>query len=153
MPSEPDCPDLSDREIKLIRRSFALLARRHGLIANLVFDRLFELDPSLRLLFPEDRPTLNRKLMEMVALVVRHLDQPAALALVARQIRQRTNAKILLNHHAVFGQSFLWALRYGLMTHYNDDVGRAWTRLYARLVALALERPALAGYGCRGRGS
>lgn len=153
MPSEPDYPDLSDQEIKLIRRSFALLARRHGMIANLVFDRLFELDPSLRPRFPEDRSAVNRKLMETVALVVQRLDQPAALALVARQIRQRTNAKSLLNHHAVFGQAFLWALRYGLMTHYNDDVARAWTRLYARLVALALERPALAVNGCRGRGS
>jgi len=142
MSADPDYPDLSDRQRKLIRHSFTQLARRHHVIACLIFDRLFELDPTLRPLFPEDMRDLNRKLMETIALIVQRLDQPAALAALVRQLGQRYSAVDLPLHHQVFGQALLWALRYGLVTGYNDEVERAWTRLYALLVALALERRA-----------
>ena len=136
MSGDPDYPHLGERQRKLIRHSFTRLARRHNVIACLVFDRLFELDPTLRPLFPEDMRDSNRKLMETVALIVQRLDQPAALAALARQLGLRYDAR----HHAVFAQAFLWALRYGLVSGYSDEVERAWTRLFALLVALALER-------------
>ena len=143
MSGDPDYFDLSDREVKLLRHSFARLARRYNVIACLIFDRLFELDPTLRPLFPDDMRDRNRKLMETIALIVQRLDQPAAVALLVRQLGQRYDVDyVLRQHHAAFGEALLWGLRYGLVTGYNDEVEQSWVRLYALLRALALERGA-----------
>ncbi|MGE5073573.1 MAG: hypothetical protein ACM3MF_09105, partial [Anaerolineae bacterium] len=60
----------------LVQSSFAKVAPIADTAAALFYGRLFELDPSLRPMFPSDLKEQGAKLMHMLTLAVRGLDRP-----------------------------------------------------------------------------
>ncbi|MEP7189271.1 MAG: hemin receptor, partial [Roseiflexaceae bacterium] len=60
-------------QIMLVQTSFVLIVPIADTAAALFYQRLFELDPSLRPMFRGDMPEQGRKLMSMLKLVVNGL--------------------------------------------------------------------------------
>ena len=65
---------MTPRQIHLLQETFAQVAPMSETAAALFYDRLFTLDPSLRRLFKGDMQDQGRKLMQMLAVAVRGLD-------------------------------------------------------------------------------
>ena len=65
----------SSTQIALLRESFAVLATDAEIHNLALFNRLFELDPDLRFLFPEDLHPHWHRLVAMIGYVVRRLDR------------------------------------------------------------------------------
>jgi hemoglobin-like flavoprotein len=124
-------------DILRVRASFALVVPIKDAAADLFYNRLFEIAPQVRALFPEDLREQKRKLMAMIATAVgglHNLDSlvPAVKALGARHVAYGAKAE----HYAVVGDALLWTLERGLGEAFNPEVRQSWTKVYGTLAAV-----------------
>ena len=81
---------VSPDDAELIRRSFSALTDRDVDAAAAVFyERLFEINPDLRRLFPKDMNEQGRKLVGMLAVAVAHVDRLETLTPVLMDLGRR----------------------------------------------------------------
>jgi hemoglobin-like flavoprotein len=125
---------MNHKQIELVQSSFAEVLPIAETAAGLFYDRLFELDPSLRGLFRGDMKEQGKKLMDMIAVVVvnlRQLDRivPGVRALGARH----TSYGVQDEHYDTVGAALLWTLEQGLGELFTDDVHDAWATAYTLL--------------------
>jgi hemoglobin-like flavoprotein len=100
----------------------------------LFYDRLFEIAPPVKAMFPADMTEQRRKLMTMLAAVVNGLGDlksilPAASALAKRHVGYGAKAE----HYPVVGAALLWTLEKGLGDGWTPDIAEAWTTAYGTL--------------------
>jgi nitric oxide dioxygenase len=124
-------------DILRVRASFALVVPIKDAAADLFYNRLFEIAPQVRALFPEDLREQKRKLMAMIATAVgglHNLDAlvPAIKALGARHVAYGAKAE----HYAVVGDALLWTLERGLGEAFTAEVRQSWTKVYGTLAAV-----------------
>ena len=121
-------------QITLIQQSFSKVAPISEQAAVLFYDRLFEVAPSVRAMFPEDMTEQRKKLMGMLAAVVGGLSNletilPAASALAKRHVAYGAVAE----HYPVVGATLLWTLEQGLGEAWTLELAKAWTEAYGVL--------------------
>ena len=121
-------------EVKLVQQSFSKVAPIADQAAILFYDRLFEVAPQVRSMFPDDMTEQRKKLMMMLAAVVGGLGDlpsilPAASALAKRHVAYGAKAE----HYPVVGSALLWTLEKGLGEAWTPDVAAAWTTAYGTL--------------------
>ncbi|HEX5872074.1 MAG TPA: globin family protein [Longimicrobium sp.] len=111
--------------------------------ATLFYDRLFELDPALRPLFPSTGlREQKKKLMQTLTVAVRglyRLDEltPALEALGRRHVGYGVQDA----HYETVGQALLWTLEQGLGAAFTAEVRAAWVQTYD-LVTSVMQRAA-----------
>lgn len=125
---------MNQKQIELVQSSFAEVLPIAEPAAALFYDRLFELDPSLRAMFRGDMKKQGKMLMDMIALVVvnlRNLDRivPGVRALGARHAGYGVQDE----HYDTVGEALLWTLGQGLGEAFTDDVRDAWATAYTVL--------------------
>lgn len=126
---------MTPMQIEAVQDSFALIAPDRELVAKLFYDRLFELDPALRPLFTGDMAEQGRKLMAMLGLVVRSLQQVGGLVPVLESLGERHRLYgVTESHYETVGAALLWALEKGLGEAFTGHVRDSWAAAY-RLVA------------------
>ena len=121
-------------QIELVQQSFAKVAPISEQAAVLFYDRLFEVAPSVKSMFPTDMTEQRRKLMATLAVVVNGLGNlesvlPAARALAIRHVGYGARAE----HYPVVGGALLWTLEKGLGDAWTPEVADAWTAAYGAL--------------------
>ena len=82
---------MTKKQIELVRESFEVIRGNSGPVAMLFYGRLFDLDPKLRPLFKTEMREQSRKLMDMLASIVEHLD---SLERVRPQLRELGNKHV-----------------------------------------------------------
>jgi hemoglobin-like flavoprotein len=130
---------VTTRQVELVQASFESVVPIADVAADLFYDRLFEIDPSLRPLFSTDLSDQKKKLMHMLTVAVRgltRLDQviPAVEALGARHV----NYGVRDEHYATVGAALLWTLGQGLGEAFTPEVEAAWTAVYTVLAETAI---------------
>jgi nitric oxide dioxygenase len=121
-------------QVTLVQESFAKVAPISETAAVLFYDRLFEIAPKVKAMFPSDMTEQRRKLMATLAVVVGGLGNlesvlPAASALAKRHVSYGAKAE----HYPVVGSALLWTLEKGLGDAWTPDVAEAWTAAYGTL--------------------
>ena len=121
-------------QVQLVQQSFTKVAPISETAAVLFYDRLFEIAPSVKAMFPADMTEQRKKLMMMLAAVVNGLGNlesilPAASALATRHVSYGAKAE----HYPVVGAALLWTLEKGLGEGWTPDVSDAWTTAYGTL--------------------
>jgi nitric oxide dioxygenase len=121
-------------QVSLVQDSFAKVAPISQQAAVLFYDRLFEVAPAVKPMFPADMTEQRRKLMATLAVVVNGLGDlqsilPAASALAIRHVSYGAKAE----HYPVVGAALLWTLEKGLGEAWTPDVAAAWTAAYGTL--------------------
>ena len=130
---------LSQRQKALVRRSFRRIASRHQTTAQGFFDRLFSLDPETERLFPAELAPLQRKFMDMLALLVNALDEPKRFSETARKLGKRhLGYGVQPHHYATARQALLWSLEQTMDDHFTAPVREAWLAFYDAIAAEAL---------------
>lgn len=138
---------ITDAEKDAIRRSWKLVIPIAETAADLFYKRLFELRPEYQKLFPDDMRGQKRKLVQMLAFIVKSLDWPDSawresvpaeedLMLVVLALGRRHSELYHIPDasYAVVGEALLWTLDYGLGEAFTDEVRAAWLHVY-QLVA------------------
>jgi hemoglobin-like flavoprotein len=125
---------LTAEDVMLVRTSFARVAPIKDVAADLFYERLFEVAPQVRSLFPDDLAEQKRKLMAMLAMAVGALGDldalvPQVKALGARHVAYGAE----LAHYNVVGQVLLWTLEKGLGDVFTPEVRTAWFKVYSLL--------------------
>ncbi|MBP1179172.1 methyl-accepting chemotaxis protein [Methylobacterium sp. PvR107] len=122
---------ISSSQVTLVRETFAKVQPIADTAADLFYDRLFEIAPQIRTLFPESMTEQKHKLMAMLALAVANLDKPEALASAVRDLGQRhISYGTQEAHFEAVGSALLWTLERALGADFTPDVRRAWTETY-----------------------
>jgi hemoglobin-like flavoprotein len=125
---------MDSTQIKLVQDSFARVAPISEQAAVLFYDRLFEVAPSVKAMFPADMTEQRKKLMAMLAVVVNGLSNlesvlPAASALARRHVAYGAKP----SHYPVVGGALLWTLEKGLGEAWTPETAAAWTAAYGTL--------------------
>jgi hemoglobin-like flavoprotein len=92
---------LSQHDITLVQTTFSQIEPIVGTAADLFYRRLFDIDPSLRVLFPEDMRDQKRKLMQIIDVAVNGLNRldeiaPSLRALGARHTGYGVKANTMM---------------------------------------------------------
>jgi nitric oxide dioxygenase len=137
-------------QVNLVQQSFAKVAPISEIAAVLFYDRLFEIAPQVKAMFPADMTEQRKKLMATLAVVVNGLDNlesilPAASALARRHVSYGARAE----HYPAVGAALLWTLEKGLGDAWTPETAAAWTAAYGALsgfmISEAYGRPQAAG--------
>jgi hemoglobin-like flavoprotein len=121
-------------QIRLVQETFALIEPIGDAAAALFYGRLFELDPSLRSLFPHDLGAQGAKLLHVLRLAVRGLDRPDPLVPALEHLGRRHVAYgVRAAHYGTVAEALLWALGRGLGDRFTPAVCDAWAATYAVL--------------------
>ena len=125
---------MNSTQVKLVQESFSKVVPISEAAAVIFYDRLFEVAPSVRAMFPSDMTQQRKKLMMMLAAVVNGLGNlesilPAASALAKRHVNYGAKPE----HYPVVGGALLWTLEKGLGEAWTPDVADAWSAAYGTL--------------------
>ena len=118
----------------LVQSSFAIIAPIADDAAALFYQRLFELDPSLRRMFPEDMTGQRKKLMQMLTAAVKGLDRLDQLVPVVQDLgRRHATYGVTDAHYDTVGAALLWTLEMGLGKGFTPEMKDAWATVYGLL--------------------
>jgi hemoglobin-like flavoprotein len=125
---------LTVRQKELVQESFSSIASIADDAASLFYQRLFELDPSLRGMFREDLTEQRKKLMQMITAAVKGLDRLEQLVPVVQDLgRRHVRYGVTEKHYETVGAALLWTLSSGLGRAFTPEVEEAWTAVYTLL--------------------
>lgn len=136
----------SDAEKEAIKKSWRLVIPIAETAADLFYRRLFELEPAYRQLFPDDMTAQKRKLVRMLAFIVKSVDwveeqwrddidpsEDLMLVVLALGRRHSHLYKIPPDSYDQVGSALLWTLEQGVGDALTPPVRDAWARLYGLL--------------------
>jgi hemoglobin-like flavoprotein len=105
-------------------------------VAQLFYERIFEIDPSLRVLFQTDPVVRRRKLMDALEFIVAHVDRPDDLVPMLAALGQRhVGYGVRPEHYAVAGEALLWTLDDGVGALRTAAAREAWVTVYDLITA------------------
>jgi hemoglobin-like flavoprotein len=126
---------MSPQQIDLVQQTFAKVKPIAATAAALFYERLFQMDPSLRLMFRGgDMGKQGAMLMSMIGAAVAGLRNLEALTPVVRQLGARhVGYGVKTEHYATVGGALLWTLQQGLGEEFTPEVRDAWAAAYGLL--------------------
>jgi hemoglobin-like flavoprotein len=131
---------MNPEQKKLVQQSFQTVLTIADTAAELFYNRLFELDPSLKWMFKGDMREQGRKLMSMLRVAVNGLDRLEALIPAVRELGRRHIAYgVKDSHYYTVGSALLWTLEQGLGEAFTPAVRTAWIEAYTLLSAVMRE--------------
>ena len=106
---------MTPENIALVKSSWQQVLPIQKGCPELFYGRLFELDPSLRLLFKGDMAEQGRKLMTMINTVVMSLDRLDPLLGAVEDLgRRHVGYGVTEAHYDTVGSALIWTLGKGL---------------------------------------
>ena len=137
---------LTDREKSLIVSSYRLVVPVTETVADLFYEHLFQKKPQYRQLFSKDMTKQKRKLMTMLAFIVKSLDwtedqwkedvepeDDLCLVVLALGRRHHSLYKIPEEAYGPVEAALMWSLDQGLGEAFTSELHEAWTKLYRSL--------------------
>ncbi len=137
---------VDDHTMTLVQDSFAQVEPITDAAAVLFYERLFELDPSVKPLFKSDMIVQGRLLMQTIGAAVAGLDDLPALTPIVQDLGVRhARYGVQPEHYDTVGKALLWTLGHGLGDGFTPEVESAWTEVYALLAQVMQDAAASQG--------
>ncbi len=125
---------MNPRQIQLVRDSFALVEPQAVQAGALFYDKLFERDPSIGMLFSSDMGTQSQRLLEMIGAAIRLLNNPEQLDPVLMALGARHVAYgVQDEHYDTVGGALLDTLAAALGDAFTPELREAWVAFYGRV--------------------
>lgn len=125
---------MTPQQIAMIQATWTRVIPVADRAAELFYDRLFELEPSVRPLFKGDKGEQGRKLIRTIGVVVNSLSRldeilPAVEALGRRHVAYGVEAR----HYEIVGTALIWTLEQTLGDAFTPATRDAWNVTYSAL--------------------
>jgi hemoglobin-like flavoprotein len=134
---------ITEQQIRLVHSSFKDIAPIADVAADLFYNRLFEMDPTLRPMFRGDMAVQGRKLMQMLSVAVNGLNSLEKIVPAIQDLGKRHVAYGVREiDYQTVGTALPWTLELGLGSNFTPDVKEAWTAVYTLVANTAIQ----AGY-------
>jgi hemoglobin-like flavoprotein len=126
--------------ITLVQESVAQIMPQADTAADLLYRRLFELDPALRPLFPADLAPHGRAVLAALRQMVDGLGAAETVVPLLKQLgRRHAHNRVQAAHYHTFGQAWLWTLAHLLGDDFTPELREAWAEAYCLLSGLMKE--------------
>ncbi len=121
-------------QIILVQDTFHKIRPISEKAAELFYNRLFELAPSLKSLFKGDMKTQGRMLMQMLDYAVTGLDRHDTVAPTIQDFGKRhVGFGVTEEYYETVGEALIWTLEQGLGKDFTPEVKDAWAAAYKLL--------------------
>ncbi|MGB5279931.1 MAG: globin family protein [Arenicellales bacterium] len=131
---------MTNKEIELVKASWANVVPISNLAAELFYGKLFEIDPALKSLFSDNLEEQGKKLMMMINTAVNGLDSPEQIVPAVKALGQRhADYGVVDAHYDTVGAALIWTLGQGLGDGFTDEVKNAWLNTYTLLACTMKE--------------
>lgn len=128
---------MTPEQVGLVQDSFRKVVPIAGTAADLFYDRLFEIAPDVRALFPDDLKEQKKKLIAMLATAVTNLHQVGSIVPAVEDLGKRHVAYgVTAAMYEPVGAALLWTLEQGLGPDFTPPVKAAWTETYMTLAGV-----------------
>lgn len=124
-------------QIILVQSTWSKVLPISEAAAGLFYNRLFEIDPSTKVLFKGDMEAQGRQLMEMITAAVNGLNDLDSLVPVVQGLGGRHGGYgVTEAHYGSVASALLWTLEQGLGEAFTPEVKTAWTETYMLLAGV-----------------
>ncbi len=131
---------MTPEQVSLVQSSFQKVLPIRDKAAEIFYDRLFELDPALRSIFPTDLKEQRKALMAALATVVSGLTQPETILPTVKKLGVRhIDYGVNATHYDTVGEALIWAFEQGLGDSFTPGVRDAWIAAYTLLADVMIE--------------
>jgi nitric oxide dioxygenase len=125
------------RQVRLVQQSFEKAAVLGEKVAELFYDELFAIEPSLRTMFKGSMREQHKKLVATLALVVRSLDKPEKIMQPVKNLAvKHVDYGVRPEHYTLVGNALLRTLKKGLGPEFTPDVRDAWVAAFRTLAGI-----------------
>ena len=140
---------MTPKQIELVENSWDFVLMNTTEAGIIFYNRLFEIDPSLRTLFKGDIKSQSQKLVSLITFAVHKLNSLDEILSDVKALGMRHNKyHVKEEHYATVAQALLWTLEKGLGDRWNEELKNAWVTLYTVLsktmIAAAKEEKVMA---------
>jgi len=126
--------NLTDRQINSIYDSWQVIVSDSERIGSMFYERLFQIQPELRVYFKSDLNSQVSKFMSTLTLLITKLHSGKSLAKDIQYLAQRHSSYgASPGHYELIGQVLLWTLENGLGEKWNVNLKSSWTLLYEKV--------------------
>lgn len=123
---------LTDDQIELMRESFQRLQSFSEPASRRLYQRLFEIEPRLRPMFPDDLTSLRMRFMSALAIMLYHGEAPEAVYPYLRRLALVHIAHgVQPDHFRPMGQALIDTMREMLGERFPKGAETAWEEAYA----------------------
>ncbi len=127
---------MTPTQVALVQESFKLVVPIADVAADLFYNRLFEIDPSKRVMFQADMTDMKKKLVQTLVVVVTGLDRVEQLVPAVQALgRRHVGYGVVDADYDTVGAALLWTLEAGLGEAFTPDVHDAWAAAYGLLAS------------------
>ncbi|MBT3990968.1 MAG: hemin receptor [Rhodospirillaceae bacterium] len=131
---------LTNEQIHLVQSTFAMVEPIADDAAVMFYDRLFELDPSLKSLFSDDMAAQRKALMSTLKVAVKGLTDLDSIVPAVQQLGARHSSYGVKDEdYSTVAQALLWTLEQGLGAEFTEKVQAAWTEVYMLLAGIMID--------------
>ena len=128
---------MTPQQVELVQTSFKKVVPIAATAADLFYNRLFEIAPETRAMFPTDLTEQKGKLMSMLGTAVTNLHKLDSILPAVKDLGQRHKGYgVTAAHYAPVGAALLWTLEKGLGADFTPEVKAAWTETYTALAGV-----------------
>lgn len=128
---------MTPEQIDIVQSSFKKVVPIAGPAADIFYDRLFEIAPDTRALFPEDMSDQKAKLMQMIGIAVNGLKDLDAIVPAVQDLGARHNGyNVTDEHYDSVGAALIYTLGKGLGDDFTPEAEAAWTETYGLLAGV-----------------
>src|SRR5215469_13688237 len=121
---------MTREEIQCIRKSFRLLDDKTEVVAMLFCNRLFRLDPSLRILFRGNMTEQGKKLMDAMLVLNASLDRFSTLSPTLQHMgKQYAEYGVRPRDYDTIATALVQTLEELVGPRFNKALERIWTKL------------------------
>lgn len=125
---------MDDNTKTLVQESWAKVTPIADQAASLFYGKLFELDPKVKNLFPDDLTEQRKKLMATIGVAVNGLDDLGKLVPVLQDLGARHRGYGVVDRdYDTVAEALLWTLGEGLGDGFTPEVKSAWVEVYTVL--------------------
>lgn len=131
---------MTPRQIELVENSWDFILMNTNEAGIIFYNRLFEIDPSLKSLFKEDIKSQSQKLVSLITFAVHKLSNFSEIISDVRALGMRHRTyKVKPEYYQTVGKALLSTLEKGLGDQWNRETKEAWATLYDTLSQIMIE--------------
>lgn len=131
---------MTPTQVEIVENSFKLIATDAHRASQIFYDELFYRAPYLRQLFPEDMARHKGKFVQMLAMIIKGLDQVSTISEeVVNLGRRHVSYDVQPEHYTVVGEALLAMLERLLGPRLTPEIRDAWAAAYDMLARLMQE--------------
>lgn len=128
---------MTPAQIDIVQSTFKKVAPIADTAADIFYDRLFEIAPDTRALFPEVMTDQKKKLMQMIGVAVNGLKDLDAIVPAVKELGARhVGYNVTEAHYDSVGSALIFTLGKGLGDDFTPEAETAWTETYGLLAGV-----------------